>query len=390
MARNYPLPENIRPKQRWEIRESAAARIEIGRKARASLYVPTTSETRAMYARRHEMLHARYTPDTLLNRAKRAGLRSEFVQAAEDIRVGMLGDRIGLPMDVDLSPIERQAIPKIQPDNIGALCALSSIVTSRDQWTRLREAVKGSPIEEAITAMAHCTNAIMYRSRCRLTAKDTLALAAAWQALFQEPAAKHGTEEPEDRGVGLFQWGRMDTVTMPLVERQRGMLSLRPSLDTGGFVAPDRLYLDGRVLGAVTRRQGLFGGTILIDASGSMDEHCNMDAIRAALEILPASTIATYSGQGFRGSLRILAHGGKRAVADGEWNGCDNLVDGPALQWLARQPGPRIWLSDGAATVVSGSATAARAWCKAFAGLHGIRQVYTMQGAIEAAKGVLK
>ena len=27
-----------------------------------------------------------------------------------------------------------------------------------------------------------------------------------------------------------------------------------------------------------------------------------------------------------------------------------NIVDGPALRWLARQPGPRFWISDGVVT----------------------------------------
>ena len=30
--------------------------------------------------------------------------------------------------------------------------------------------------------------------------------------------------------------------------------------------------------------------------------------------------------------------------------GPSNVVDQPALEWLARQPGPRIWISDGKVT----------------------------------------
>jgi hypothetical protein len=32
--------------------------------------------------------------------------------------------------------------------------------------------------------------------------------------------------------------------------------------------------------------------------------------------------------------------------------GRGNVIDGPALRWLASQPGPRIWISDGRVTGV--------------------------------------
>jgi hypothetical protein len=52
------------------------------------------------------------------------------------------------------------------------------------------------------------------------------------------------------------------------------------------------------------------------------------------------------------GSLLIAARNGMHAdreVLDG-WAGSGNVVDGPALQWLARQKAPRVWVSDGGVT----------------------------------------
>jgi hypothetical protein len=48
-----------------------------------------------------------------------------------------------------------------------------------------------------------------------------------------------------------------------------------------------------------------------------------------------------------------VADGGRRASKEHlERFSRGNVVDLPALEWLARQPQPRVWLSDGAVTGV--------------------------------------
>ena len=54
------------------------------------------------------------------------------------------------------------------------------------------------------------------------------------------------------------------------------------------------------------------------------------------------------------GILRVFSKDG-RMVSEAEvehYEGCGNVVDGPALEWLERQPRPRVWLSDGGVTGV--------------------------------------
>jgi hypothetical protein len=61
--------------------------------------------------------------------------------------------------------------------------------------------------------------------------------------------------------------------------------------------------------------------------------------------------VGMYSGRGKRGELRIVAWGERRAAAEHlEPYGKGNIVDVPALEWLASQPAPRVWVSDGAVT----------------------------------------
>ena len=88
------------------------------------------------------------------------------------------------------------------------------------------------------------------------------------------------------------------------------------------------------------------GGTILIDASGSM--MFNGQDILEIMELLPAVTIAMYNGHYDKGQLRVIARNGKRVSEEylNTHSGGGNVVDGPALEWLATMPARRIWVSD--------------------------------------------
>jgi hypothetical protein len=114
------------------------------------------------------------------------------------------------------------------------------------------------------------------------------------------------------------------------------------------------------------RRARLARGTLLIDVSGSMSlKPADLDAMLASTNA--GLVVAIYSGKGDKGELRIVAEGVARAEdAQLAPPGGGNIVDLPALGWLARQPGPRIWISDGLVTGVGDQASKAlTAQCKA-------------------------
>ena len=86
------------------------------------------------------------------------------------------------------------------------------------------------------------------------------------------------------------------------------------------------------------------GGTILVDASGSMGD---FGEITKWCEKAPFGTIAYYAGSSHEGELYVYARNGKRA-ADIVYPKCgrNNVVDGPALDWLMQQPAPRTIVTD--------------------------------------------
>jgi hypothetical protein len=84
-------------------------------------------------------------------------------------------------------------------------------------------------------------------------------------------------------------------------------------------------------------------GTILIDASGSMG---SFDFIVEQMRREPGATIAYYNASSGKGKLFIYAKDGWRADGELPSAGGGNAVDGPALDWLLQQDGPRIFITD--------------------------------------------
>ncbi len=116
-------------------------------------------------------------------------------------------------------------------------------------------------------------------------------------------------------------------------------------------VAPRKIHrytVDRKIF---TRKHNTYGGTILIDASGSM----NFDGqdILDVMNEVPAVTIAMYNYYGWNnnkklGDIRIIARNGRRVNDEylHEHTGGGNYIDLPALEWLGKQTPRRLWVSD--------------------------------------------
>jgi hypothetical protein len=85
-------------------------------------------------------------------------------------------------------------------------------------------------------------------------------------------------------------------------------------------------------------------GTILIDASGSMG---SWDQVAEWIRKSPFATVAYYAGDGSsHGWLYVYARNGFRAAAIVPPDNSGNTVDGLAIDWLMKQEGPRIMVTD--------------------------------------------
>lgn len=146
-------------------------------------------------------------------------------------------------------------------------------------------------------------------------------------------------------------WGKMRIEEPPLTQRMPGRFGRqrRPTDVGAALTYPARLWQDAKVFG---RKLKGHGGSVLIDGSGSMS--LTPEQIWEILRNAPGASIAIYASDGTdisRGVLRILAKKGlvvKAKLARSPGGG--NVVDFPALKWLAKQSEPRIWVSDGHVT----------------------------------------
>ena len=200
------------------------------------------------------------------------------------------------------------------------------------------------------------------------------AIRAAAELVRERTAGEHSAERIEyvlDADTGdTVKWCRMPITRLPLSERLPIRIRMPRNIasDVGAVpYAMHRLTSDQRCF---RQKRRLPGGSVLIDASGSMSLS-NAD-LNALLEAMPAAVVATYCGEdeGVNGSLWIIAQNGRRAARTARLsdsyggNGCDY----PALLWLAEQDEPRFWICDGYVIPGEGSSRrAAVAQCMALA-----------------------
>lgn len=158
----------------------------------------------------------------------------------------------------------------------------------------------------------------------------------------------------------LAQWGTMNIIEhrMGVRHREKHGKRWRPS-ETGPV--PRYLHLKAGSDAVFASKRRAPGGTVLIDCSGSME--WDAQDIADCVEQAPGATIACYSGNSDTGTLHIFAKKGRRSTAAyisgiAEMMPPSNVIDGPALEWLARQAEPRIWISDGGVTGVADSQSA--------------------------------
>jgi len=193
----------------------------------------------------------------------------------------------------------------------------------------------------------------------------------------------HELKEEAELNSGVMKLVRFP-LTVPNARVLKGK-SMKPACsDTGTIIRrPDRLLIDRQIF---ARRRPRPGCTVVVDVSGSMS--LPGDAVEQIIIAAGGSaTVAHYCGSEGMGELCIVAQDERRATFESIAHrvGCGNIVDVPALQWLATQPGPRIWVCDGGVTGnFDNGYREIDEYCAAFTKQHGIVRYGTANSAITA------
>ena len=154
------------------------------------------------------------------------------------------------------------------------------------------------------------------------------------------------------------RWGELECILVPHTKPHtpaRAALRRRPGC-FGPLRYPHRIVVpgDGQAFAQPSR---VMAGTALIDCSGSMS--LDESIVRQLMARLPAVEVALYSGlpnNTSKGWLCVIARNGRLADLTSVLPsfGSYNVVDGPALRWLATRRSPRFWVSDGAVNGIGG------------------------------------
>ena len=357
---------------------------------RRQMNVPLDATMASRNIRAHELAHATWTPArSPASICRSYGVSPEALQRAEDCRIGygLIDSEVsdyglGTLTDDDVARLEAegQELLAQHGDTIRDALAkrlsfqvVSMAMTSdKARLVNLAERLGGDPLRSLVDQVAEVSEATLFpRGRHRhrrqlqrsqsglgpqasaaVPFRRTIALARILDQLVPSDAAPSaGRHLPQPRR-GQPAWGRLTIEEPPrsTVSRLAKMRTVRRPTDEGTQIRRlDRLLVDGRVFAA---KRHLVGGTVLIDASGSMG--WSPKALVQCLQAAPAATIALYSGSGDKGVLRVVAKDGRMIAPElvVPPSGGGNIVDGPALQWLTTQAEPRIWISDGAVTGV--------------------------------------
>lgn len=169
-------------------------------------------------------------------------------------------------------------------------------------------------------------------------------------------------------------------------------------MKTSGSVPTHTEYL--RMGGAIFKESPKPSGAILLDVSASMD--WSEEQLQEAIRLAPNLVVAGYAyGWEVGPMLCVIARGGRTSQSlPCASRGCNDGTDIAALLWLAKQPEPRVIVSDGAFygrySAAAGQPLAGRAnavhWsavCVAIMKRHRIIRVTTMADAISWLKGRL-
>lgn len=264
----------------------------------------------------------------------------------------------------------------IQREALAQLCSLAGGIEAlgRTIMSRhLRKTFAGFPksILFARELMKQQEQAMGLASACREELRNARGNNAKSFDLNQLKAQKH---QVKDENI-CEEFGQMDIKIPPLIMPVKAKNKIARHRVTEEGILPFQLYrlfIDGKVFLDPRKQKG---GSVVVDISGSMG--LTPDQVYEFVLKCPGATIAQYSGVYNKGVLLVVAHKGK--IAPRHLIGkslLGNVVDGPALEWLSRQPKPRVWVSDTQVTGIHDSASnKLRLKCLAFCQKHQIKIV---------------
>jgi len=355
-----PLPEAF-SSHHWDIGQGSGSCDPVKR----VLEVPLDEHDGARFVRNHELAHALITPRHYVGKqCKKYEITPDALQVCEDLRVHLFLRSKGIDRPGSLTEEQANGLADFYKANPRQLTAALVASLHTDDYDRIMAGIRTSCGDAAAAFLRNCADMIHQRMHGARNLfrpvgfrNGTVPAARLLDALCPP---EHGTCQAiphaalaGSMGGRVPRWGELEIKSVPVSQTRRvtPISKRRVFTDEGVHLAAvHRLPVDGRIF---VRKRKALGGTFLIDASGSMS--LTHKDLLTLMKIAPAALIAMYCGKGKRGQLTIVGREGRVATPEAIREsriGNGNIVDGPALEWLAKQDAPRMWVSDGGVTGV--------------------------------------
>lgn len=383
-VRAIPLPEAIDGK-RWEIHQSQQARLAGITSQGEHMVVPMGDNQQERLVRVHEMTHVSISPRDEIHEILTEHVVDEgLLNLCEDARVHSQMSRLGFEI-WEMSVLDDKTLEEMASNaHPATLAGLAAAMYDTGESERLLDKIQQLDEEDcaersAVFEYGSSLAAYWMHHPSELPPfETTIEMAKEIQKYLgdpneppppkppvpphmlpslaekPDPARELPVDLPDPKSrkrpvpnAGKGPWHPMTFQEPPrplkFPAKMKGRNKRRPGTRGRRLHRIGRLYTDGYVFADRPPVKG--GGAILIDTSGSMSLTPN--EVLMLCVAYPGGVIASYSSQGHHGYLRIIAKNGKRVPDDQlATPGPGNGIDGPALDWLAQQPGPRFWISD--------------------------------------------
>lgn len=360
----WPMPELLHGDV-YEVKESPHKSVVCTDLVGKVMMVPSEDSDHGRMGRLHEMGHVAITPESSHEQASKRGIGYDYLNVAEDMRLSRyLADHFTLVMGMPEELFEHRIKGWVLEDDFKTIVLMaiaSSYTPDCDFLIRNVANFKRDWYYDILAFVDRYKEWLNYDQSfdCALKIAEDL------QNIFNNPMMKDGNISSLEREElmsliasegAVGEWGEMEIIEHPMpiqTGARRLIRKVKPEAAGAAMMFPHRLDIDDKIFGTIKK---VPGGTILIDVSGSMS--LATEDITNILKQAPGATVAIYSGERDYGKLQIIAKKGR--MADMEHIDYDggNVIDGPALHWLAQQNEPRIWLCDGHVTGVDDDAYA--------------------------------
>jgi hypothetical protein len=336
------------------------------------MHLPGGNSPFAREVKFHELLHVAYSPPEGVPDGLAVSKAS--ILAAEDCRVNLKGATIRAHDAIGTSPEQPDPFTLVSKYSERRMAQLTAAMLGYASSDRLLDKLRDDIVQLEDTPTlpewlrGHAADLCRAIYSVRRNAPDFINLEdmdfqnavhlAKWLDTFSDDDGEtkgkaQGSKDEEsdyDEAPGHggnadeARWGRMKIENPALSVRHKAAIGKRTTPCTEGakLVHFNRLAT-GEVYGRTRKRA--VPDAVLIDQSGSM--HWNAKKLAELVKSMPVGVIAGYCGEDGTGVLRILAKDGRMvAPRDVKAPHGGNEVDGPALRWLAKQRGRKVWVSD--------------------------------------------